>query len=71
MRRSAKKQQSQIQTFQRIVRSRNVTQDSGNIKNFSKSSRWFFRQCLKTFCYFLGPESRKLLFGKLHLCPSI
>jgi len=46
MRKSAKKQQSQIQTIQRTVTSRNVTQDNGNINNFWKGSRWFYRQCL-------------------------
>jgi len=71
MRKSAKKQQSQVQTIQRIVSSRNVTQDSGNINNFWKGSRCFFRQRLRTFCYFLRPDSRKWLFGKLRLCPSI
>jgi len=34
MRKSAKKQQSQIQTIQRAVTSRNVTQDNGNTNNF-------------------------------------
>ena len=61
---------TQVQTIQRTVTSRNVTQDNGK-NNFWKGSRWFFRQCLRTFCYFLRPESRKWLFGKLHLCPSI
>jgi len=46
MRKSAKKQQSQIQTIQRTVASRNVTQDNGNINNFWKGNRWFCRQCL-------------------------
>jgi len=41
------------------------------MNNFWTGSRWFYRQCLTTFCYFLQPESRKWLFGKLHLCPSI
>ena len=58
------KQQSQVQTIQRIVTSRKVTQNNGNINNFWKGSRWFCRQCLRTFCYFLWPESRKWLFGK-------
>jgi len=71
MRKSAKKQQSQLQTLQRTVTSRNVTQDNGNINKFWDGSRWFCRQCLSIFCYFLLPESRKWLFGKLHLCPSI
>jgi len=71
MRKSAQKQQSQIQTIQRTVTSRNVTQDNGNINNFWKGNRWFCHQCLRIFCYFLGPESRKWLFGKLHLCQSI
>jgi len=44
------------QTFQRIVTSRNVTQDNVNIKNFWKGSRWFCRQCLRTFCYVLRPK---------------
>jgi len=46
MRKSAKKQQSQIQTIQRTVTSRNVTQDNGNINNFWKGNRCFCRQCL-------------------------
>jgi len=49
MRKSAKKQQSQIQTIQRTATSRNVTQDNGNINNFWKSNRWFCRQCLRPF----------------------
>jgi len=71
MRKSAKKQQSQVQTIQRTVTCKNVTEDNGNINNFWKASRWFCRQCLKTFCYFLRPESRKWLFGKIHLWLSI
>jgi len=70
MKKSAEKQQSQAQTIQRTVTGRNVTQDNGNINKFWKSSRWFWRQCLRTL-YFLRSESRKWLFGKLHLCPSI
>jgi len=46
MSKSAKKQQSQVQTIQRTVPSRNATQDNGNINNFWKSSRWFCLQCL-------------------------
>jgi len=71
MKKSAEKQQSQVQTIQRTVTGRNVTQDNGNINKFWKSSRSFWRQCLRTLCYFLRSESRKWLFGKLHLCPSI
>jgi len=41
MRILAKNQQSQIQTIQRTVTSRNVTQDNGNIHKFWKGSRWF------------------------------
>jgi len=67
---SAKKHQSQFQTIQRTVTSRNVIQDNANINNFWKGSRWFCRQCLRTYYYFLRP-SVKWLFGKLHLCPSI
>jgi len=57
MRKSVKKQQSQVQTIQRIVTCRNITQDNGNVKDFWKGSRWFCCHCLKTF-YFLWPESR-------------
>jgi len=71
MRKSAKEQQSQVQMVQRTVTSRNATQHNGNINNFCKGGRWFWRQCQRTFCYYLRPESRKRLFGKLHLCPSI
>jgi len=46
MRKSAKKQQSQVQTIQRTVSSRNVTQDNGNINNFWKDCCWFCLQCL-------------------------
>jgi len=53
MRKFAKKQQSQVQTIQWTVPSRNATQDNGNIKNFLKGSRWFCLQCLRSFCYFL------------------
>jgi len=41
MRKSAKKQQSQVQTIQITVTSRNVTQDNGNINKFWKGGRWF------------------------------
>jgi len=68
MRKLAKKQQLQVQTIQITVATRNVTQDNGNMNNFWKGSRWFFRQCLRTLSYILRPE---WLFGKLHLCPSI
>jgi len=67
MKKSAKKQQSQVQMIQRTVTSRNVTQDNIKINKFWKGSRWFCPQSLRTF-YFLWPESRKWLFGKLHLC---
>jgi len=50
MRKSAKKQQSQVQTIKRTVTSRNETQDHGNINNFWKGSRWFCCQCVRTFC---------------------
>ena len=59
MRKSAKNQQSQAQTIQRTVSSRNESQNNDNINNFWKGSRWFCRQCLRTFCYFLRTESRK------------
>jgi len=39
MRKSAKKQQSQVQTFQRAVASRNVTHDNGETNKFWKDSR--------------------------------
>jgi len=70
MKKPAMKQQSQVQTIQRIITSRNVTQDNASTNNFRKGGRRFCRQCLRTVCYFLQPESRKWLFGKLHLCPS-
>jgi len=41
MKKSAEKQQSQVQTIQRTVTGRNVTQDNGNINKFWKSSRSF------------------------------
>jgi len=53
MRKSTKKQQSQVQTTQRTLTSRNATQDNGNINKFWKGNRWFCLQCLKTFCHFL------------------
>jgi len=71
MRKSAKKQQSQLQKIQRTVTSKKVTQDNGKTNKFWKESRWFCRQCLRTFCYVLRSDLRKWLFGKLHLCPSI
>jgi len=52
MRKSTKKQQSQVQTIQRTVTSRNATQDNGNINNFCEGNRWFYLQYLRTFCYF-------------------
>jgi len=70
MRRSTNKQQPQIQMIQRTVTNRNITQ-VWNINKFCNGSHWFWRQCLRTFCYLLRPESRKSLFGKLHLCQSI
>jgi len=69
MRKSAKNNNHMVQTIQRRVTSRNATHDNGNINNFWKGSRWFCREYLKTFCYFLQPELRKWLFGKLRLCP--
>jgi len=71
MRKSAKKQQSQVQTIKRTVTGIKESQDKGDINNFWKGSRWFYRQYLRTFCHFLRPESRKWFFGKLYLCPSI
>jgi len=53
MRKSVKKYQSQVQTIQRTVPSRNTTQANRNINNFWKCSLWFCIQCLSTFCYFL------------------
>ena len=52
----SEKKQSQVQSIQRTVPSRNVTQHNGNINNFWKGSRWFCRQYLRSFCYFLRPE---------------
>ena len=49
MRKSVKKQQSQVRKIQRTVTSRNVTQINSNINNFWKGSRWFCRHCLKAF----------------------
>ena len=68
MRKSPQIQQSQFQT--RTVTSENVAQGNGNINIFWKDSRWFFRQCLRIFFIFYD-QSKKWLFGKLHLCPSI
>ena len=56
IRKSTIKQQSQVQTIQVTVITRNVTQDNGNINNFWKDSRLFFHQFLITFCYFLRPN---------------
>jgi len=42
-RKSANKQQSQVQTIQRTVASRNATQVNGNINKFWKGSHWFYR----------------------------
>jgi len=39
MRKSAKKQQSQVKTIQRTVPSRNATQDNGKINKVWKGSR--------------------------------
>jgi len=41
MRKSAKKQQSHVQTIQRTVISRNVTQDNCNINNSGKAIAGF------------------------------
>jgi len=49
MRKSAKKQQPQVQTIKRRVTSRNESQDKGNINKFWKGSGGFFRQCLRPF----------------------
>ena len=70
MKKSANKQ-SQAETIQRTITSRNVIQDNGDINNFWKGNHWFCCQCLMTYCYFFRQESRKWLFEKLHLCPSI
>jgi len=40
MRKSAKKEQSQVHMIQRTVTSRSVTQDNSNINKFWKSSHW-------------------------------
>jgi len=56
MRKSAKKQQSQVWTIQRTVTSENVAHGDDNINKFWKGSRWFCCQCLTTLCYFLWPE---------------
>jgi len=52
MRKSAKKQQSQVQTTKRTFTGRKEAQDNGNMNNFWKGSRWIYGQCLRTFCYF-------------------
>jgi len=52
MRKSAKKKQSHVQTIQRTVSSRNVTQDNDIMEKFCKGSRLFRRESLGTFCYF-------------------
>jgi len=49
IKKSAKQQQSQVQTIQRTVTSENVAQGIGNINNFWKGSRWFCLQCPRTF----------------------
>jgi len=54
MRKSAKKQLSQVQTIQRTVISRIVTQDNDNTNNFWKGSGWFCRQCLRAFAISCG-----------------
>jgi len=41
MRKSAEKQQLQVQTIQRTVTSRNATQDNCNIYKVWKGSCWF------------------------------
>jgi len=46
MKKSAKKQQSQVQTIQRTITSRNVIQSNGGINKFWKGSRWLCRHCL-------------------------
>ena len=61
MRKSAKKQQSQIQ---RTVTSRNVTQDNGNMNNFWKGSRWFCRQCVE---FALQPQHKTSLDSGMQL----
>jgi len=66
MKKSAKKQQSHVPTIQRTI-----TSKKRNINNLWKGSRWFIRQCLRSFYYFLRPERRKCLFRVLHLCRSI
>jgi len=68
---SEKNNNQRFRRFKEQFTNRNVTQDSGNIDYFWKGSRWFLSQSLRTFCYFIRTESRKCLFGKLHLCPSI
>jgi len=70
MRTWVKKQQSQAQTVQRTVTSRNITLDNSNINKFWKGRCWFAVNAGDLF-YFLGPDSRKRLFGKLHLYLSI
>jgi len=57
--------------IQQTVTSRNVTEVNVSINKFWKGSHWFCRECLRTFCYLLWPESRIHLFGKLDLCSSV
>ena len=61
---SEKKKQSQVQTIQRTVSSRNVTQDNDIMKKFWKGSRWFRRHCLRTFLLFLTNRIKKMTVWK-------
>jgi len=71
MRKSTKKQRSQVKTIQRTVPNRNATQDYGNINDFCQGSRWLCCQCLSTFCYFLRQNKKnavwKITFVSEHL----
>jgi len=46
MRKSAKKQQTHVQTIPRKATSGNVTQDNGSINKFWRGSRSFASSCL-------------------------
>jgi len=55
----SEKKQLQVQTIKRTVTGIKESQYNGTINNFSKGCRWFYRQCLRTVCHCLRPESRK------------
>jgi len=69
MRKSAKKQQSQVQTIQRTVTRRNVTQDNGNITTLESQSL-VLPSRLDDVLLFFTTRIKKMAVRQLHFVPE-